>query len=202
MENILKLKFYLLNSNIGSFIVETRSEAVDSELALIVSIDNLAEVLEFLRDDKECEFQALVDICGVDYVSREFRFEVVYNLLSISKNQRIRVKVQVNEQNIIPTVMGFFSSANWYEREVWDMYGIYFKGHPDLRRILTDYGFNGHPMRKDFPLSGYVEVRYDIEKQQVVYEPVNLSQEYRNFNFSSPWEGPQYALPGDEKASS
>jgi len=147
-----------------------------------------------------CQFKLLVDICGVDYPDRDERFEVVYNLLSLSHNSRVRVKVEVAEDVPVPSVTGVFSCANWWEREAWDLYGIPFSDHPDLRRILTDYGFEGHPLRKDFPLTGYVEVRYDDARKRVVYEPVKLTQEFRTFDFLSPWEGTSTLLPGDEKA--
>lgn len=162
------------------------------ELVLNVPLRNIAQVLLFLRDDLRCQFKILSDLCGVDYLHREQRFEVVYNLLSIKYNQRIRVKVACGEADLVPTATGVFSAANWYEREVWDMYGIYFSFHPDLRRILTDYGFDGHPQRKDFPLTGYVELRYDEAQKTIVYEPVTLTQEFRSFDFVSPWEGTQY----------
>jgi NADH-quinone oxidoreductase subunit C len=170
------------------------------ELCLVVERDRIARVLKFLRDDVNCQFKQLMDVCGVDYPSREERFEVVYNLLSLTHNRRIRVKVGASEDTPVPTVVEVFSSANWWERETWDMYGIAFRDHPDLRRILTDYGFQGHPLRKDFPLTGYVEVRYDDEQKRVVYEPVKLPQDWRTFDFLSPWEGIQGELPGDEKA--
>ncbi|HEX9569399.1 MAG TPA: NADH-quinone oxidoreductase subunit C [Rhodospirillales bacterium] len=161
---------------------------------------SIAKVLTFLRDNVNCQFKLLVDICGADYPEREQRFEVVYHLLSLTHNNRIRVKVATDEQTPVPSVTGVFSAANWFEREAWDLFGIYFSDHPDLRRILTDYGFEGHPLRKDFPLTGYVEVRYDDEQKRVVYEPVKLTQEFRSFDFLSPWEGVQQVLPGDEKA--
>ena len=170
------------------------------ELCLNARADGIVRVLSFLRDDVNCRFKQLVDVCGVDYPEREPRFEVVYNLLSLTNNNRIRVKVQTDEDTPVPTVTGVFSAANWWEREAWDMYGIYFSDHPDLRRILTDYGFEGHPLRKDFPLTGYKEIRYDDELKRVVYEPVKLTQEFRSFDFLSPWEGVQPLLPGDEKA--
>jgi NADH-quinone oxidoreductase subunit C len=170
------------------------------ELMLAVRRETVARVLAFLRDDPRCLFQALIDICGVDYPERQERFDIVYNLLSIRNNQRIRVKVTADEESAVPSVTGIFSSAGWYEREAWDLYGIYFADNPDLRRILTDYGFEGHPMRKDFPLTGYVEVRYDEAQKRVVYEPVKLKQEFRSFDFMSPWEGMSHILPGDEKA--
>jgi NADH-quinone oxidoreductase subunit C len=171
------------------------------EQTLTVERENLVEVLTYLRDDPKCQFAVLIDICGVDYPEREKRFEVVYHLLSPRLNQRIRVKTSTDEATPIASVNDIFPAANWYEREAYDMYGIRFSGHPDLRRLLTDYGFQGHPLRKDFPLTGFVEVRYDDEAKRVVYEPVKLNQEFRNFDFESPWEGPNYILPGDEKAS-
>lgn len=170
------------------------------ELCLVVERERIARVLKFLRDDVNCQFKQLMDVCGVDYPGREERFEVVYNLLSLTHNRRIRVKVSAGEDTPVPTVIEVFSSANWWERETWDMFGIAFRDHPDLRRILSDYGFQGHPLRKDFPLTGYVEVRYDDEQKRVVYEPVKLPQDWRTFDFLSPWEGIQGELPGDEKA--
>jgi NADH-quinone oxidoreductase subunit C len=175
-------------------------ETVLNELMLTVKRQSIVKVLKMLRDDVNCQFKQLMDVCGADYPDREQRFEVVYNLLSMTHNSRIRVKVQTNADTPVPSATGVFSSANWWERETWDLYGIYFSDHPDLRRILTDYGFEGHPLRKDFPLTGYVEVRYDDEQKRVVYEPVKLTQEFRSFDFMSPWEGVQCALPGDEKA--
>lgn len=170
------------------------------ELCLVVERERIARVLKFLRDDVNCQFKQLMDVCGADYPEREERFEIVYNLLSLSHNRRIRVKVGASPETPVPTVTDVFSSANWWERETWDMYGIFFRDHPDLRRILTDYGFQGHPLRKDFPLTGYVEVRYDDEQKRVIYEPVKLPQDFRTFDFLSPWEGIQEQLPGDEKA--
>jgi NADH-quinone oxidoreductase subunit C len=177
-----------------------RREIVRGELTLFVASDQIVRVLTELRDDSECLFEVLIDICGVDYPERQKRFEVVYHLLSPRKNQRIRVKCETNEDTSVPSVVGVFPAANWFEREAYDMYGILFSGHPDLRRILTDYGFQGYPLRKDFPLTGYVEVRYDDAQKRVVYEPVKLTQEFRSFDFMSPWEGTDYVLPGDEKA--
>ncbi len=170
------------------------------ELVVNVHRERIVRVLTFLRDDVNCQFKQLMDVCGADYPEQEDRFEVVYNLLSLTHNQRIRVKLRTDARSPVPTATGVFSSANWWEREAWDMYGIYFRDHPDLRRILTDYGFEGHPLRKDFPLTGYVEVRYDDLEKRVVYEPVKLTQDFRNFDFLSPWEGIQAQLPGDEKA--
>lgn len=176
---------------------------IHGELVLEARRDDIADVLQFLRDNRECDFKILVDLCGVDYPDRgEERFEVVYNLLSLTQNQRVRVKVRTSEELPVPSVTGVFSTAGWLEREAWDMYGIFFSGNSDLRRILTDYGFEGHPQRKDFPLTGYVELRYDEELRRVVYEPVKLMQEFRTFDFMSPWEGmTDVQLPGDEKAT-
>ncbi len=170
------------------------------ELSITVSATTLPRVLQWLRDDSSTLFKELIDICGVDYPDREQRFDVVYHLLSLHHNQRIRVRVLTDEATPVPSVTGLFRSAGWFEREAWDMYGIMFADHPDLRRLLTDYGFEGHPLRKDFPLTGYVEMRYDEEQQRVIYEPVKLRQDFRNFDFLSPWEGAQDLLPGDEKA--
>jgi len=170
------------------------------ELMLQIRRDGIGRVLAFLRDDAQCLFSVLVDICGVDFPEREERFDVVYNLLSMRHNRRIRLKVATDEDHPVPSSVGIFSAAGWFEREAWDLYGIYFSDHPDLRRILTDYGFEGHPLRKDFPLTGYVELRYDEDQKRVVYEPVHLKQEFRSFDFLSPWEGMNHILPGDEKA--
>jgi NADH-quinone oxidoreductase subunit C len=170
------------------------------ELTLTVESADIVAVLNFLRSDVQCQFISIIDICGVDYPSRARRFDVVYHLLSPRQNQRIRVKVMADEDTLVPSVTEVFPGADWFEREAYDLYGILFSGHPDLRRILTDYGFEGHPLRKDFPLTGFVQVRYDDEVKRVVYEPVELRQEFRNFDFLSPWEGTDYVLPGDEKA--
>ena len=175
---------------------------IHSELTIDVPRDKIVDVLYALRDDAGCRFEILIDICGVDWPAREERFDVVYHLLSPRLNQRIRVKLKTDEQTPVASVIEVFPAANWFEREAYDMYGILFSGHPDLRRLLTDYGFQGYPLRKDFPLTGYVEVRYDDEQKRVVYEPVELTQEFRSFDFESPWEGTQYVLPGDEKAGS
>ncbi len=171
------------------------------ELTIVVAAGAIPRVLTFLRDEPSLLFKELVDLCGVDYPERERRFDVVYHLLSMHHNQRIRVKVETDEATPVPSVVSVFPTANWFEREAWDMYGILFSDHPDLRRLLTDYGFEGHPLRKDFPLTGFVEVRWDDEHKRVVYDPVRLAQEFRNFDFLSPWEGPDYKLPGDEKAN-
>lgn len=162
------------------------------ELTLWTDPSHIVPLLTFLREDAEMRFSQLVDVCGVDYPDRPQRFEVVYNLLSLTKNLRVRVKLMVDEVTPVPSVVDVYPSANWFEREVWDMYGVFFSNHPDLRRILTDYGFDGHPQRKDFPLTGYVELRYDEDQKRVVYEPVKLTQAYRSFDFLSPWEGTEY----------
>jgi NADH-quinone oxidoreductase subunit C len=172
------------------------------ELTLSTTRDTVLALLTFLRDDAACRFISFIDLCGADYPERAERFEVVYHLMSPVKNLRIRVKLSTDEDTAVPSATGVFPGANWFEREAWDLYGIFFSGHPDLRRLLTDYGFEGHPLRKDFPLTGFVEVRYDDEVKRVVYEPVSLKQEFRNFDFLSPWEGTDYVLPGDEKAKS
>ena len=178
----------------------TATEIRYGELSLKIERDSLLDVLRFLRDDPHCRFTLLCDLCGVDYPDRAQRFDIVYNLLSVHLNQRIRLKLETDEAHPVASVTGLFSAAGWWEREAWDLYGIFFTDHPDLRRILTDYGFEGHPMRKDFPLTGYVEVRYDDEQKRVVYEKVRLKQEFRYFDFLSPWEGMSQILPGDEKA--
>ena len=169
------------------------------ELSVTVKRDAIVQVLTFLKEDSQCRFETLVDVTACDYPQDAERFEVVYHLLSMRLNQRVRIKVRTDEHTAVPSVVGVFPCANWYERETFDMYGVIFSGHPDLRRILTDYGFEGYPLRKDFPLTGHVEVRYDDTQKRVVYEPVKLVQEYRNFDFLSPWEGMQAVIPGDEK---
>ncbi|NBX04011.1 MAG: NADH-quinone oxidoreductase subunit C [Alphaproteobacteria bacterium] len=179
----------------------TSHEVIGGETILHTTPAALLALMLVLRDDPAYKFKQLIDVCGVDYPAREKRFDVVYQLLSLHNNSRVRVKVQTDEATAVPSVNAVFSSAGWFEREVWDMYGVTFDAHPDLRRILTDYGFEGHPQRKDFPLTGYVELRYDAEQQRVVYEPVKLNQAYRSFDFISPWEGPDYVLPGDEKVA-
>jgi len=192
--------------DLGDLIADTLSTEVittdvcNDELAVTVRPEAIVKVLTFLRDNVNCQFKILMDVCGVDYPDRDDRFDVVYNLLSMTHNSRIRVKVSVAENEAVPSVTGVYSSADWWEREAWDLLGVYFSGHPDLRRIMTDYGFEGHPLRKDFPLTGYVELRYDDEEKRVVYEPVNLTQDFRSFDFLSPWEGAEKFLPGDEKA--
>ena len=169
------------------------------ELNVDVAPANIVEFVEFLKTDQNCRFSSLVDITAVDYPQRAKRFDVVYHFLSMYRNQRIRLRVSIREEDMVPSIVDVHPSANWFEREVFDMFGILFTGHPDLRRILTDYGFRGYPLRKDFPTTGYTEVRYDEAQKRVVYEPVSLVQEYRQFDFMSPWEGAEYILPGDEK---
>lgn len=176
-------------------------QQVRGQMIVAVARDQIVKILTLLRDDVGCQFTQLMDISGVDYPKRAERFEVVYQLLSLKYNVRLRVKVMTDESSAVPSVCGVFPAAGWFEREVWDMYGVFFAGNPDLRRILTDYGFDGHPQRKDFPLTGYVEMRYDEEQKRVVYEPVKLVQAYRHFDYLSPWEGPDKVLPGDEKAN-
>jgi NADH-quinone oxidoreductase subunit C len=177
-----------------------KSEIVYGELSVTVAGGDLIDVVTFLRDDAVCQFVSIIDVSGADYPSREKRFDVVYHLLSPKKNLRIRVRVMTDEETPVPSITGIYPGADWFERETYDLYGVLFSGHPDLRRLLTDYGFDGYPLRKDFPLTGFVEVRYDDEVKRVIYEPVELKQEFRNFDFLSPWEGTDYVLPGDEKA--
>ena len=177
-----------------------KSEIAYGELTLTVAPDDIVAVVRFLRDDAACQFISFIDVSGADYPSRPKRFDVVYHLLSPKKNRRVRIKLEVGEDEQVPSIISVFPGADWFERETYDLYGVLFSGHPDLRRLLTDYGFDGHPLRKDFPLTGFVEVRYDDEAKRVVYEPVELKQEFRNFDFLSPWEGTEYVLPGDEKA--
>jgi NADH-quinone oxidoreductase subunit C len=188
-----------LGTRLGAALIEHATAF--GELTLRVHAGQILDVLKTLRDDPATRFVNIVDICGVDYPSREQRFDVVYHLLSPSKNTRIRVKIETDEATPIASCVDIFPGALWFEREAYDLYGILFTGHPDMRRLLTDYGFDGHPLRKDFPLTGFVEVRWDDEIKRVVYEPVRLTQEFRNFDFLSPWEGTDYVLPGDEKAA-
>jgi NADH-quinone oxidoreductase subunit C len=190
---------------LGAYIEVKRGDCVlgwdvtHGELNVDVALPNINGLVEFLKTDQTCAFSTLVDITGVDYPERPKRFDVVYHLLSMYQNHRVRLRVAVREEDMVPSITEIFPSANWFEREVFDMFGILFSGHSDLRRILTDYGFRGHPLRKDFPTTGYTEVRYDEVQKRVVYEPVKLVQEYRQFDFMSPWEGADYILPGDEK---
>jgi NADH-quinone oxidoreductase subunit C len=179
----------------------TGHRVAHGELTIAAVARDIVQVVTFLRDDERCQFRSIIDVTAVDWPGRENRFDVVYHLLSPKKNHRIRVKIEVGEGTAVPSIIDVFPGANWFERETYDLYGVPFAGHPDMRRLLTDYGFEGHPLRKDFPLTGFVEVRYDDEQKRVVYEPVQLTQEFRNFDFLSPWEGPGYALPGDEKAT-
>ena len=176
------------------------TEIAFGEITMSVDPGALIDLLTILRNDVQLKFVSIIDICGADYPGRAKRFDVVYHLLSPTLNQRLRIKVQTDEDTPVPSAVPVFPGADWFERETYDMYGILFSGHPDLRRLLTDYGFEGHPLRKDFPLTGFVEVRYDDEQKRVVYEPVKLRQEFRDFDFLSPWEGTDYVLPGDEKA--
>lgn len=187
-----------IESKLGGALV--KSEFIGGEAVLFTTAENIVKVVTFLKDDAQCLFSQVMDITAVDYPARPQRFDVVYNLLSLKHNARIRVKVATDESTPVPSIVSVYSAAGWFEREAWDMYGVMFAGNPDLRRILTDYGFDGHPLRKDFPLSGYVELRYDPEQKRVVYEPVKLNQAFRTFDFMSPWEGAEYVLPGDEKA--
>ena len=188
-----------ISSGLGEAIVGVT--VTNGELRVNARADRIVQVMTYLRDNSGCQFKGLMDVTAVDWPARSPRFDVVYHLLSIRLNQRVRVAVTTDEETPVPSVSEVYSVANWFERETWDMYGIMFSGHPDLRRILTDYGFEGHPLRKDFPLTGHVEVRYDDEQKRVIYEPVTLTQEFRRFDFMSPWEGAQYILPGDEKSS-
>jgi NADH-quinone oxidoreductase subunit C len=193
-------------ADLGEYVAKANASVVAAadvrlgELTLDARPDGLVSLFKFLRDDPRCLFNQLANVCGVDWPDREKRFDVVYNLLSLRLNQRIRVKVATDETTPVPSVTSVYSSAGWFERETYDLYGVWFSDHPDLRRILTDYGFEGHPLRKDFPLTGFVEVRWDDVQKRVVYEPVKLTQEFRNFDFLSPWEGAKHVLPGDEKA--
>ena len=172
------------------------------ELTIAATAADIVRVATFLRDDPACAFISFIDVTAVDWPERERRFDIVYHLLSPTKNHRVRVKIEVDEDTPVASIIDVFPGTNWFEREVYDLYGVIFTGHPDMRRLLTDYGFEGHPLRKDFPLTGFVEVRWDDEQKRVVYDPVRLAQEFRNFDFLSPWEGPDYPLPGDEKAGS
>ena len=196
VSDLIDLKAYLGEKLEGKI---DEAEIAFEELNLTTSADNIVAVLKFLRDDVQTQFHAMIDICGVDYPERAQRFEVVYHLLSPRQNMRVRLRVKTDADSPVPSVVEVYPGADWFEREAYDLYGILFTGHPDLRRLLTDYGFEGHPLRKDFPLTGFTEVRYDDAQKRVVYEPVELRQEFRNFDFLSPWEGTDYVLPGDEK---
>lgn len=197
--NPVELQAYIEGSKISKHLKSY--DITFDELNVVADHKSINKVLAFLRDDKKCAFSMLVSMCGADYPEREKRFDVVYQMLSVRHNQRIRVKLQVDSKDFVPSTIETFECANWYEREIWDLYGVKFSNHPDLRRIMTDYNFEGYPLRKDFPLTGHVEVRYDLETKKVSYENVSLTQEFRNFDFLSPWEGTNYVLPGDEKAS-
>ena len=192
-------------NELGELIALKQSDAVlnwsveRGELCVEITANSVVEFTEFLKTDRNCQFSSLVDITAIDFPSRDKRFDVVYHYLSMYQNHRIRVRTQILEKEVMPSIISVHPSVNWFEREIFDMYGILFSGHPDLRRILTDYGFRGYPLRKDFPTTGYTEVRYDEEQKRVVYEPVSLVQDYRQFDFMSPWEGAEYLLPGDEK---
>lgn len=194
-------------TDLKSYLDDALAERLDGssiefgEITLDIGIGNLISTLRFLRDDMQTQFISIIDICGVDYPGRKKRFDVVYHLLSPHQNMRLRIRLKTDADTPVPSATEIYPGANWFEREAYDLYGILFTGHPDLRRLLTDYGFEGHPLRKDFPLTGHVEVRYDDEVKRVVYEPVELRQEFRNFDFLSPWEGTEYVLPGDEKGS-
>jgi NADH-quinone oxidoreductase subunit C len=196
-EALKQLCDHILQAQAG---VVSKADIRLGELMLETTPDKVLSLLAFLRDDPRCLFKQLVDICGVDWPEREKRFDVVYNLLSVKNNQRVRIKLMTDEMTPVPSAASVYSSAGWFERETYDLYGVWFSDHPDLRRILTDYGFEGHPLRKDFPLTGFVEVRWDDVQKRVVYEPVKLAQEFRRFDFLSPWEGAPKVLPGDEKA--
>ncbi|MCM2292168.1 NADH-quinone oxidoreductase subunit C [Allorhizobium sp. BGMRC 0089] len=197
-ESLQELASYIADKAAG-LISGTKLEF--GELTVTTSAEQIMALVTFLRDDARCGFISIIDVCGVDYPARADRFDVVYHLLSPKQNCRIRVKLATNEHKAVPSICPIFPGADWFEREAWDLYGVMFTGHPDLRRLLTDYGFEGHPLRKDFPMTGFVEVRYDDTAKRVVYEPVELKQEFRNFDFLSPWEGTDYVLPGDEKAA-
>jgi len=198
MDQALKELGGYIRDNLGSSVVDVTVRL--GELSVEIERADVLRVLKFLRDDANCQFLTLLDVCGVDYPDDDERFEIVYHLLSMTHNTRVRIKLRTDEDTPVDSATGLFNAANWWEREVWDMFGVAFVDHPDLRRILTDYGFEGHPLRKDFPLTGYVEIRYDDEQKRIVYEPVKLTQEFRSFDFLSPWEGVQRMLPGDEKA--
>ncbi|MBR2688513.1 MAG: NADH-quinone oxidoreductase subunit C [Aquamicrobium sp.] len=187
-----------IKDKLGATVID--SVLAYGELTVLVGAADVVKAATFLRDDARCQFVSIIDVSGADYPSRALRFDVVYHLLSPKQNLRIRLKTHADEETVVPSVTGVWPGADWFERETYDLYGVLFSGHPDLRRILTDYGFDGHPLRKDFPLTGFVEVRYDDEAKRVIYEPVELKQEFRSFDFLSPWEGTEYVLPGDEKA--
>lgn len=196
-DNLSTLGAYIAGALAGAV---TGYQTAHGDLTITTTARDLLKVMTFLRDDGRCQFVCIIDVTAVDWPGRERRFDVVYHLLSPRRNCRIRVKIETDETTPVPSLIGVYPGASWFERETYDLYGVLFSGHPDMRRLLTDYGFEGHPLRKDFPLTGFVEVRYDDDQKRVVYEPVQLAQEFRNFDFLSPWEGPGYPLPGDEKA--
>src|SRR5215813_3721602 len=199
MEDTLDKLGQTIKNALGASI--TGYTVAHGELAVSARLGDLIKVATFLRDDPACQFINIIDVTAVDWPSREQRFDVVYHFLSPRLNQRVRLKIATDEVTSVPSLIDVFRGADWFERETYDLYGVLFIGHPDMRRILTDYGFEGHPLRKDFPLTGFVEVRWDDEQKRVVYDKVALAQEFRNFDFLSPWEGPDYPLPGDEKAA-
>jgi NADH-quinone oxidoreductase subunit C len=196
-DKLIELQFHI-EKELGDAVISCM--IAHGELCVTVKREHILDVLAELRDDLDFQFASLIDLTATDYPDRPERFEIIYAMLSYKHNLRIRVKLATDENTPVKSAFALFPNANWFEREVWDMYGVSFDGHPDMRRILTDYGFEGHPLRKDFPLSGYVEVRYSEEHKRVIYEPVQLTQEFRSFDFMSPWEGAKYVLPGDEKA--
>ncbi|HVV61514.1 MAG TPA: NADH-quinone oxidoreductase subunit C [Pseudolabrys sp.] len=198
MDETLERLGQTIRSALGASV--TGVSVVRGELTVTANAADIVKVATFLRDDPECLFSCIIDVTAVDWPKREKRFDVVYHFLSPMMNRRVRVKIETDERTPVPSIIAVFRGADWFERETYDLYGVLFTGHPDMRRILTDYGFEGHPLRKDFPLTGFVEVRYDDEQKRVVYEPVRLAQEFRTFDFLSPWEGTDYVLPGDEKA--
>jgi NADH-quinone oxidoreductase subunit C len=202
IDRVLEERLKEIGDHIRAALPGTVSEAqvAFGELTITAEAKDIVKVVTFLRDDPRCLFWCIIDVTAVDWPQRERRFDVVYHLLSPKNNIRIRVKVEADEATLVPSIIDVFPGADWFERETYDLYGVLFTGHPDMRRILTDYGFEGHPLRKDFPLTGFVEVRWDDEAKRVVYDPVRLAQEFRNFDFLSPWEGTDYPLPGDEKA--
>jgi NADH-quinone oxidoreductase subunit C len=198
MDDTLRQFGAMIADALGGAVTDHR--VARGELAVIANVPDIVKVAKFLRDDERCQFWSFIDVTAIDWPSRDRRFDVVYHLLSPRLNRRIRIKIETDENTPVPSVVEVYPGANWFEREAYDLYGILFTGHPDMRRLLTDYGFEGHPLRKDFPLTGFVEVRYDDEQKRVVYDKVRLAQEFRSFDFLSPWEGPEYPLPGDEKA--
>ena len=198
MEDTLERLGQTIRNALGASVVGYA--VANGELTVNAKAADVVSVAKFLRDDPACQFINIIDVTAVDWPSREKRFDVVYHFLSPRLNQRVRIKIETDETTPVPSLIDVFKGADWFERETYDLYGVLFTGHPDMRRLLTDYGFEGHPLRKDFPLTGFVEVRYDDEQKRVVYDKVALAQEFRSFDFLSPWEGTDYVLPGDEKA--